>query len=144
MIFDTNKLIKLLGLGLLAWLSGSMLMAARADTRLRTYQVDGKAVDFLDLGERRLLISRSCQKPGGREGELDCDAYAVIRRKDPPPEIRFRGGENPGALLCHGLRGQVVWGLDEGRNQTTFCRFKDNSMVSSGSLTYWLLLDEKK
>jgi hypothetical protein len=56
---------------------------------------------------------------------------------------KLGGGKNPGAVLCHEMRGNVVFALDNEDNESTFCQFTDESLIDNGSLAYFAELNDE-
>ena len=118
---------------------GILLLAGAASARAEdglgpTFDFDFGREVFVHVPGRRLTISRGCRRS---EGEFACLAYSSI---ESARTVRFQppldGGANPGSLLCRKIGGNVVIGRDSERNENSFCRFKDGSLVDNGTLFY--------
>jgi hypothetical protein len=102
--------------------------AASADDGA-SYRIDGRLVTFTRLERDRLLVSRECLVAS----VCACQACAAAEKSDgpTPPGADDR---NPGAVACRAVGGLSLVGLDARGNERGFCRFRDGSLVSNGSL----------
>jgi hypothetical protein len=101
----------------------------------RNFRINESDVAFTLLPERHITISSGCVT----KGELkNCDASKAIKKADLAKIGKDLFGRNPGAMLCsEQLGGTVVWSRDAKGNERTFCKFKDGSLVGSGTLAYY-------
>lgn len=94
--------------------------------------LSGKQVALHYDFKARLLISRSCLKSSGK---FDCDAYRALKRLTLRNlEEKLEGGANPGAVACVAVGGSVVVSVDALKNETSYCKFADGSLVANGSV----------
>lgn len=100
----------------------------------QTYTLRSKAVEIVTLLEENMTLSKSCMRKKKNKLTFDCMASRALNRK-PFKDLPLEGGQNPGAVICTQIKGQVVWGKDQKQNELTFCEFPDMSYVSTGTLT---------
>jgi putative hemolysin len=50
---------------------------------------------------------------------------------------RKESSANPGTLICEDLGGRVIIGRDSNGDENSFCKFKDQSLIDCGSLTWY-------
>ncbi len=113
-----------------------LLFSIGALAETQSLLVGDKKVEFEKNDKLKLIISKSCLKA---KSKFSCEAFLATQKasfnfikKD------LKGGKNPGAQICRlQLKGSIVYGVDENHNENTFCVFKDNSMISNGSLHYY-------
>lgn len=121
----------------------AIALGSEPTSEVTTFQVNGAQVRFLDIPKHRMLISEKCvpeMRPfRNLASDLKCQAARATQGKGFKGLV-ISGGQNPGAVICEKLKGQVTYGFDSRKNETTFCRFNDQSMISTGSLTYWRLI----
>jgi len=104
-----------------------------------TYEIDKKFYRFISNTQKNVLISESCGMPNNKVyGKCDAnDALSKVTHKK-LQEIDMRGGKNTGDVLCKKyLSGKVVFGLTRFNNPISFCLFKDGTMVSTGTISYF-------
>ncbi len=102
-----------------------------------TYSIYGKKVAFIFDKNAKIRISQNCLRK--KQKKYNCIAFKKIKEstRQGIDQKYFKGGANPGAVICRRkLKGTVVLGYDANKNQNTFCKFKDNSYLSSGTITY--------
>ena len=78
------------------------------------------------------LISKGCE-----ELQEKCLAYKNLKKKSDVhlSEEERSGGKNPGAVMCSNkLKGEVLVLLDSNRNENSFCKFSDGSLLSVNAL----------
>jgi hypothetical protein len=103
--------------------------------------IDGKNVEFFNFEKDRIRTSKDC---GQDVKKLKCIAIdKLTSKKSMGQDVKF-SDQNPGALICEHLEGKVVIGTDSSRNQNSFCKFNDNSMIDNGSLTYQFIVRAHK
>jgi hypothetical protein len=93
----------------------------------RSFFFAGKSVPFIDVPERRLLISKSCLD---LKGQLVCQAWQALQSaKIPSKRASAKPGfsENPVVPVCLDSGGEPETGIDSKENENSFCRFKDGS-----------------
>lgn len=97
-------------------------------------------VSLYEDKEQNLLYSNECRKS-------KCDALKLTKNlnwKNVADDATL-GGKNPGAVLCKELLKQtIVYMKDLSGNENTFCLFKDNSVISSSSLSVLASKAKKK
>lgn len=98
----------------------------------KIFQLENRQVTMVEMNDH-LLFSQNCFK--GKSLRKSCQAFAVTKKTGKLGKLKFSGGENPGALICKKVGGEVVWAKDAGQNQNTLCQFKDETFISTGSLT---------
>lgn len=64
----------------------------------------------------------------------DCMAYTYAKMKAENVEIPHPAMNNRAAFHCSKMQGRNLLAMDHQRNEIDFCRFADNSMVSSWSM----------
>ncbi len=123
------------GLGLMACVGvafGIVTLARRiASTDPgNVYRFGARSVEFLELPQHHLLISKSCSRP---RGELACRAYDAFLHA---PSFRTPASDPPGNAIriCRGCGGHRIHGSDNHENEVDFCGFSDGSMIDLGSL----------
>jgi len=108
------------------------------------FRLEGKIVEFVTVDDESVMISQSCLAGAG--GTPRCQAYSALdsaslhRARQVVPDY---GGKNPGSIVCRGLQGSVVIGTDAQGNENAFCRFKDGSWISCGSLSFQATLNDQ-
>jgi putative hemolysin len=99
--------------------------------------VTGQTLTFQHLGSEP---SATVYCPGQTKALSTCQAVQALVRvseKGIAPDS-FRGGKNPGSVLCKlALHGQVELATDPQGNELSLCRFPDGSFASTGSLVAW-------
>lgn len=111
------------------------LFEAHAAERTQSFRIGDKDQSFTLLEERHITISSNCVE---RESLKKCNAAQALKRANLSKLGKDLFGRNPGAMLCsEQLGGTVVWSKDEKGNERTFCRFKDGSLVGSGTLAFY-------
>lgn len=123
----------------LSWIGASLALSPAAGSgpseEVIRFRLEEGSVGFLHQPERGLTVSESCRT---RDGRLDCEAYRVLSRvrmsllAKPPA-----GGQEPGSLLCVALGGRVAMGVDAKKNENSFCRFRDGSIVDNGTIFHY-------
>lgn len=103
-------------------------------------QVD---VEFWNFETERITISNHCVK----DSQLaDCEAIRGLKIVSFKRIERAKlGGPNPGALLCEQqLNGFVIVGIDKSsKNEGSFCKLPDSSIVDNGTLIYYSLMNDR-
>lgn len=104
------------------------------------WKLGGHNLVFTRDEKNSLLISKSCESK-------DCIANSFLKKvsyKSLSSE-KLSGGKNPGAVLCHESKiGEVVFLQDAKGNDNSFCLFKDDSMVSSSSISNAASMNDNK
>lgn len=99
--------------------------------------------EFWNFKKARLLVSRHCVSD---EKLADCKARGALKK------ISFKkldrtlfGGTNPGGLICtQQIGGYVMVGVNaQTKNENSFCRLPDGSIVDNGSLVYYAIQNDK-
>ena len=104
-----------------------------------SYRIDKKYYSFIRSSKKKVTISESCGLPDENKGNR-CDAIDALNSAHTKKleEVDLRGGKNTGDVLCKKyLDGKVVFGETKMKNPISFCLFKDGSMVSTGSISYY-------
>jgi len=104
-----------------------------------SYQVDKKFYRFIRSDKKKVTISESCGLPDDKKYDR-CDAIDALNNAHTKKlkEIDLKGGKNTGDILCKKyLDGRVVFGETKMKNPISFCLFKDGSMVTTGSISYY-------
>ncbi len=83
-----------------------------------------------------LFITKNCKKK--------CAAYKILNKVS-TKKVFTKQGQNPGAILCDDvLRKEVVTLRNELGGESTFCRFKDGSMIESSRLFIHAQINDEK
>ena len=91
---------------------------------------------FMIDNKNYLFITKNCNKK--------CSAYKVLNKVS-TKKVFTRQGQNPGAILCDEiLRKEVVTLRNELGGESTFCRFKDGSMIESSRLFIHAQINDEK
>ncbi len=100
-----------------------------------SFSIDGKSSEFVWFKDQSITISASCVESGKMK---DCQARKALDIVKLSLLEKDYLGRNPGAMLCSNqLGGLVVWAKDKTGNERTFCKFKDSSLIGSGSLFFY-------
>ena len=98
------------------------------------YHISEHDVDFVSDSGKHLTLSKQCLKGA----ELFCLAFESTKKASLKSIYgRLQGGVNPGAVICRGVGGQVIVGVDSEKNENSFCLFSDRSLIDNGSLVYF-------
>jgi hypothetical protein len=106
---------------------------------ITAFTVGTKKVQFYHYPEQRITVSKKCdQIPKGQF----CDEIAFLPNlKTMTEKAKLgpnRGGMNPGSRVCSEvLKGLVLMGLDEKKNENSFCQLKNDLLIDTGTLTYY-------
>ena len=80
-------------------------------------------------------LDLSCfAKENSKSKKPDCMAYTYAKMKAENVEIPHPAMNNRAAFHCSKMQGRNLLAMDHQRNEIDFCRFADNSMVSSWSM----------
>ena len=101
------------------------------------FVIEGAKVEIV-RDRAGLLVDRACSKNSACEARKAGEMASNRLVRD-----RLMGGSNPGAEVCLMVAGRVVIGTDQARNQNSFCRFGDGSLVSNGSLAARAFRDQR-
>jgi hypothetical protein len=112
---------------------GIVHAAESVNSKLETekFQIQGKWVSMIRDQSHHFLVSASCFPDQKCEAILKAKITSL---KELAP--KFTGGAHPGAVVCHSLGGKSVMAVDQNSNETTFCQFADQSMISNSTLFY--------
>ncbi|MBI3558002.1 MAG: DUF333 domain-containing protein [Deltaproteobacteria bacterium] len=96
------------------------------------YRIHGQWVEFIRDEKRHLTLSAACRKQ-------KCLAYKALAKSSLAGlDEKLEGGAQPGAVICRQqFHGDLQVGQDEDGNETGFCKFKDGSLVGTGSISYY-------
>ena len=95
--------------------------------------VDGKSQAIFEDRNLGLYLSANCVQP---DHKLKCRAYDVLALVSFDEVVsKLKGGVNPGAMICRSVSGELTILKDAKGNENSFCRFGDDSLVSSGTMT---------
>ena len=141
-----NKVLARMIIGLLGILSVQISMAqpsARSKPTVLHFELAGKDQTFFRFEEERLMISQQC---GSDIAKMTCDAWKNVKIAATSKRRTTENKDvNPGAALCEDvLKFKTELGTDSNGNETTFCIFKDGSMIENGSLYYHAMTEGKK
>lgn len=64
----------------------------------------------------------------------DCMAYTYAKMKAENVQLPHPAMNNRAAFHCSKMQGRNLLAIDDQRNEIDFCRFPDNSMISSWSM----------
>ncbi len=92
--------------------------------------LDDRYIIFKTKKTDELELDLSCYK----KNKPDCLAYAMSKKKIENVQIEHPAMNNMAALNCAKAEGRNLLAIDSRHNEKDFCRFSDNSMVSSWSL----------
>lgn len=109
-----------------------------------TYDIGSVRSKFWNDRERRLLVSDHCST---QDKVNKCQAVNATRRVSFKRLDRSQfGGAHPGSRICTDqLQGEVLVGVNaKTRNENSFCRFKDGSLIDNGSLLFYAITNDKK
>lgn len=80
-------------------------------------------------------LDLSCfTKSNSKSKKADCMAYTYAKMKAENVQIPHPAMNNRAAFHCSKMQGRNLLAIDDQRNEIDFCRFPDNSMVSSWSM----------
>ncbi|HAZ13667.1 MAG: hypothetical protein A2X86_16295 [Bdellovibrionales bacterium GWA2_49_15] len=102
--------------------------------------INGKTIPLFVDQAAGLIIDRYCHKT---RGKFDCQAVKALEKAS-LRDVIIDGGANPGAVVCLKLGGQVVLSVDVKKNETSYCQFKDGSLVANGSITFHARKNDKE
>lgn len=88
-------------------------------------------INLFNDKETNLIYSKSCK-------ESSCEALSKTNKINwnDLKDDSLLGGKNPGAVLCKEvLNSDIIFLKDLSGNESTFCLFKDKSVISSSSLS---------
>ena len=83
----------------------------------------------------RIGVSSHCQ----RSAKSSCLALQKLDAAS-MRNVQAKGhgsSANPGTLICENLGGRVIIGRDSSGNENSFCKFKDQSLIDCGTLTWY-------
>ena len=116
--------------------------SAQSSDKVQTFTVGNENVSFTWFESRGITITSKCVEAGKLR---NCDAKKALERVNLSKLEKDSLGRNPGALLCSAqLGGTVVWAKDAKENERTFCKFRDSSMVGSGTLAHYGRVNSKR
>ena len=106
---------------------------------IKNFSFGNKKIKFISFPEKRITISASCVL---KNKIKNCDASKAItmasKKKIAAVMVKDYRSRNPGALLCmHQFKSKVLIGWDKHKNETSFCKFQDNSIIGTGTLMYY-------
>ena len=109
----------------------------------QTYLISGKKITFLKYGED-ILISQNCLK----KNVLKCKASVATKGIYPQtvtPQERS-GGRQASMIICAELnQGTPIIGRPlDSKAETSFCKFNDNSYLSSSAYNRAMVLNAKQ
>ena len=105
------------------------------------YNVVGFPKDFIYIAKSRLRLSSECLK----KNDLSCAAYAATQKASlKAVKDKLAAQAEPGSMICRQLGGQVLLARNEKKDELTFCRFTDGSLVSGGTLQYYGMKNDEK
>ena len=106
----------------------------------KSFEIHRQMYNFTWDRKDRISVSESCD-PSNRNSciALKKLKYASIEKA----RQELINGTNPGVIICRLLKGESVLGYDKEGNQNSFCKFSDNSMVDSGTLTYYGIMNDR-
>lgn len=110
----------------------SSTLFAQFNEKEHFYLIGDDTFVFSENKEKDFLISAHCTKE-----DSACEALEIFNN---PPKINFykgelKGGKNPGSVICKKYNAKVIIAKDLIDNQQSFCKFKDESMLSTGVLS---------
>lgn len=100
-----------------------------------TYIINKKKNVFYQFNTRRLMVSKNC---GTDIKKMSCEAYRKgIKASLEGFSSQELKGMDPGSLMCmKQFKGKVVVGTND-YGENAFCKFKDHSLIDTGSLIYY-------
>jgi hypothetical protein len=100
------------------------------------FKIDGRWPLMVQEGE--LIVSSHCY-PLTDVDKCDVNRQFSTVKKDPKRKYNLLGGKHPGSVLCQDLLGgRVAMGRDTKGHSSSFCQFKDQSLISTNGLVYIL------
>ena len=126
------KYILILVLGLLLQTSAMCAETEDETPTEQKYQIRGKWVEFIRDPSQHLTLSSSCR-------DKKCQAFKALSEASLKGlDEKLVGGAQPGAVVCRQkLHAELQTGKDEDGNETGFCKFKDGSLVGTGTISYY-------
>ena len=96
------------------------------------YQIRGEWIEFIRDPKLHLTLSSSCSAK-------KCQAFKALSQASLKGlDEELKGGAQPGAVICRQrLHAELQVGKDANGNETGFCKFKDGSLVGTGSISYY-------
>ncbi|MBI2522560.1 MAG: hypothetical protein HYV97_19225 [Bdellovibrio sp.] len=106
-------------------------------SNFKTYFFGEKSHIFAVDNRKNILITRRCNTKLETSKCLAALNLKQVNMNDINDED-LAGGKNPGSVLCQkSLKADIIIGKDQDGNITTFCSFKDGTMVSADTLAAW-------
>jgi hypothetical protein len=110
-------------------------LISQATGQASSFKIDGKEINFYFNEEIRLVSSEKCISTPKKDGCKNFDFLKKLTTKN--IDRKQPGGVSIGAEVCKSiLKGAIVTGTDEGNNENSFCKIKDNLFIDNGSLLY--------
>lgn len=105
----------------------------------KVFAVGSQKIVFYHYDEARLTISEKCDEI--KKG-LFCEKIKFLKNlKDDYKKVDIKqsgGGANSGSQICYAiLKGIIVVGVDENKNENSFCKMQNGLLIDSGTLTYY-------
>jgi len=95
------------------------------------FKINKENIQFCTIKKSKAIVSKECQ-------HTKCKAIYVFDNFDYKSlELKsseLTGGRNPSTLLCKKMGGKLELGASSLGHQHYFCKFVDNSMISTMSL----------
>lgn len=115
-------------------LAGNYLFASKE----KIFNINGEDIKFISLESKKVLISATCVS---KNKISKCEAATAIQKANIKETKPNNQGSNPGALVCvEQFKGEILMARDAKGNETSFCKFKDASILSTGTLGYYATL----
>ncbi len=103
----------------------------------KIYFFGEKSHTFIVDRRKNIIITRHC---GAKVETSKCLAAMKLKQvnMNDLTDDDLKGDKNPGVILCQkSLSADVIVGKDKDGNITSFCSFKDGTMVSADALVTW-------
>lgn len=106
----------------------------------KTWEINKNYIQFYENEKLNILVSTKCRSIVQIKDITDqnCIALQSLLKPLNKKVNSLNAGKNPGAIICSEyLKSQVVYGIDRFQNERTFCKFKDDSYISTETLTLY-------
>jgi len=112
--------------------------AAFSEDVKKNYLIDQNKIEFYEFDQQHILVSSDCVN-------FKCEGIQHLK------EVSIKAirnkliqGKNPGSVIClEQLKGELVFGTNN-HGMNSFCKFKDNSLIDTGTLTFYANRNDKE
>jgi hypothetical protein len=100
-----------------------------------------KQIAVVKRAKEHLTVEKNCYL-----NKESCDAMLALKKISYQRSTKdIEGGANPGAVICKKqLKMKLFVLIDRDGNEHTFCKFKDDSFIGSGTLSYYASENDRK